>query len=114
MQSFIHALVNSFFSKYAGYKNSLFSSIKNALVFSLLPFIFTSLFLPLIALQESLIFSISSFFGDGVLVGFLNMFWSVHVSICISVIYSFKLTEYFHHLYSSMRKFQFQTIGGVR
>lgn len=111
MISFIRSLFQGWFSRYHDLKISSFSIAKSALLTVLVPFVFGALFVPMVMAQEALIYSISIFLGDGLLSNFVNVFWSVHVNICISTIYAFKLTVYFNTLYSSLRKFQFQTMG---
>lgn len=110
MSEFIRSLFNQSFLSIHLFKIKLFSLAKSALLLSLLPFIYISLFIPLFTFLESLIYSVSYFFGHGLLFLFINMFWSVHVNLCVSIILSLKLTLYFNYLYSHVRKFQFQSI----
>lgn len=114
MISFIRSLFQSWFGKYHDFKTSIFSASKAALVAVLLPFVFTSLFVPMVLAQEGLIYSMSNFLGESILMNFVNMFWSVHVNFCVSTIYAFKLTVYFNTLYTSVRKFQFHTMGKLK
>jgi hypothetical protein len=114
MGSFLRALFNGFFGRVHDRKISVFETLKGAIVAGLIPFVFSSLFIPLVLFQESLIFGLEYVFGDGVLLSMFNLFWSPHITICVGVIYSFKFTVYLNDLYTQARLFQFQTMVSLK
>lgn len=114
MGAFLRLLVQSFFGRLHDRKLSFFEATKSLLVTAILPFIFVGLFVPMVMAQESFIYALKTFFGDGVLSDFVNMFWSVHINFCVSIIYSFKLTVYFNDLYTQSRSFQLSTMGKLK
>lgn len=114
MNLFIRDLFQNAVNTFSSWRNSVLSFFKSALLVGLLPFIYTTLFIPMVAAQEALIFSINIFLGSGLLSTFINSFWSYHVNICISAVYAFKLTLYFNNLYSNIRQFQFLNIVRIK
>lgn len=114
MNSFIHFLFNNSFSALHAFRINLFTVTKSMVVTAILPFVYITLFIPFFTFLESLIYFVSYIFGDGLLFLFINTFWSVHVNLCVSFIFSLKLTLYFHHLYSQVRLFQFQSLKVIK
>lgn len=114
MNSLIRSLFNNSFSALHTFRIQLFTISKSLIITALLPFIYISLFIPFFGSLESLIYSVSYFIGNGLLFLFINTFWSIHVNLCISIILALKLTIYFNHLYSQVRKFQFQSLRVIK
>jgi hypothetical protein len=114
MMAFLSSLFNAALGKYSDWRSSVFTALKRGLLLVLLPFVYVTLFLPMFSSLEASVLVVEYVFGFGLFAKFVSYFWSVHVNLCIAALLALKLTIYFNNLYSQMRQFQFQTLGGIK